>query len=117
MLIVNSLNPDRVTMSLEDTMTAQLLRMYAKGAELRGDSPTEYETVLKLANRSEMLCRNAGKIPMRWNAVAPVITRAPAKTGLRKDEIDHVCRHLTDDAFGVEARRIILELARAAGVE
>jgi hypothetical protein len=102
-----------------DPMGQQLVEMWALGAEMRLSlGALDAEAVLnKKAQIAEArrcaaymanYCLSLGKLPMRWNAKAPVINR---RTEITRSQIDAV---LDDVSLGTA--ELILELARAAGV-
>ncbi len=96
-----------------DPMAEQLVLMWAKGAEMR--SPDEVEKISEAkvcAAAMANYCRSLGKLPMRWNAAAPVITRAAPKTAITREQVQQLIARLVI----VENRELVRELARAAGV-
>lgn len=105
-----------------DPMAEQLVLMWAKGAEMRATlrdgsgklDPAEIpkiEEAKRCAADMANYCRGLGKIPMRWNAAAPVIVRAAPKTEITRTQVEWAATN----ALPIDAA-VIRELARAAGV-
>jgi hypothetical protein len=117
-----------------DPMAAQLVRLWAQGARMRltahlqerrdKEVPADYVTgenakiaeALSAANDMEAWCRKLGRIPMRWSATPPVITRAAPKCDVTRAEVDAALAVAAESDLSIEPYRIIERLARAAGV-
>lgn len=114
-----------------DPMGQQLVEMWCSGAELwlssKYGSPgndnltfgawmsrerAKISEARAVAEAMATYCRGEDKIPMRWSGVAPVITRAPAKTTVTRTKVEEVLKYVDDPWVSA----IVIELARAAGV-
>ena len=99
-----------------DPMAGQLIRMWAKGAELRQADSLKISNALQCAIDMENYCRTVGSIPMRWTATPPVITRAAPKCDVTRDEVADALSVASENDLSMAPYNVIERLARACGL-
>lgn len=114
-----------------DPLAGTLVRAWADGAEQRLNAviagswitrrpeierqQAKIAEARRCANEMDAYCRDHGKLPARWTTKAPVITQAPAKTTVTREQIERVLFALSEGETS-SAMSLVTELARAAGV-